>query len=81
MPCRPTSRRRSSAYSRGQEPLERDLGVAVERLAVGEGELRALDHHMDVLGVRQLREFEAVEQRELLEEDRALAPRRPSCKP
>ena len=56
-----------------QEPRERDVDegrVAVEGLTVGEGELRALRDHVDVLGVREFREVESLEQRELLQEDR-----------
>ena len=49
-----------------EECLERHLHVAVERVAVGEGELRALGDDVDALGRRELGELEALEQRELL---------------
>ena len=51
--------------------------IAVERLAVGERELRALDDRVDVLGRADAdgREVEPGEQGELLQEDRALTPR------
>ena len=48
---------------------------AVERLAVGERELRALDDGVDALARRHRREVEAGQQRELLEHHRALSPR------
>ena len=59
-----------------QQELERDRrAVPVPGLAVGERELRALDHRVDVVGPEERPEVDAVEQRELLEEDRALTPR------
>ena len=59
-----------------QQPLERNvLRVAVERVAVGERELAALDDDVDELGGRELGEVVALEQRELLEPDRPGAPR------
>ena len=76
----PTSCRRSSAYARESSVVERDVdevGVAVPGLAVGEGELRALGHRVHVLGERlpERGEVEALEQAQLLQEDRRLAPR------
>ena len=58
-----------------EQRLERHLAVAVERLAVGEGELRALGDDVDELGRRELGEVEAVEQRELLQAHRPGRPR------
>jgi hypothetical protein len=63
-----------------QQPVEWDVdevGIAVERLAVGEGELGALGDGVDVFrGTEAHRlEVEARQQGELLEEDRALPPR------
>ena len=40
---------------RREQRVERDVGVAVERVAVGEGELRALGHDVDELGLRERR--------------------------
>ena len=63
---------------RREELLERDVDeirVAVEGLPVRVRELRALDDRVDELGRGQVREVEAGEQRELLEQHRALAPR------
>ena len=64
----------------GEQRVERhveEVGVAVPRLAIGERELRALGHGVDVLGrgVSHGREVEALEQPQLLEEDGRLAPR------
>ena len=64
----------------GEQPVERDgreRGVAVPRLAVGERELRALEHRVHELGAARAHraEVEAVEQRELLQEHRPLPPR------
>ena len=75
----PTSRRRSSLYSR-EQAVERhvdEVRVAVERVAVGERELRALDDRVDVLGRADAegREVEPGEQGELLQQDRPLPPR------
>ena len=63
-----------------QQVAERNIGegrVAVPRLAVRERELRALDHDVDELGALapDRSEVETFEQPELLQEDRALAPR------
>ena len=63
----------------GEERSERDrdeIGVAVIGLAIGEGELRALDERVHEVRAERVhrREIEVLEQRELLEEDRALAP-------
>ena len=54
-----------------------EVGVGVEGLAVGEGELGALDGGVDVVGriVAHGLEVEVLEQVELLQEDRPLAPR------
>ena len=61
---------------RREQRLERHvLGVAVERVAVGERELRALRDDVDELGRRELGEVEALEQRELLEPDGPGRPR------
>src|SRR5207237_8785037 len=58
-----------------EQAVERDaVDVAVEGLAVGVRELRALGDDVHALGRRQRGEIEAMEQRELLEEDRPLAP-------
>ena len=62
------------AEQRGERHVG-ELGVAVERLAVGERELRALDDGVDALARRHRREVEAGQQRELLEHHRALPPR------
>ena len=64
----------------GEQPVERDVcegRVAVPRLAVRERELRALDHGVHELraACSRRRQVEAVEQRELLEQDRPLTPR------
>ena len=84
------ARRRARAArrctSRREQPLERHVGegrVAVARLAVGERELRALDDRVDVARRpdRASARSKPVEQRELLQEDRPLAPRRRSCRP
>src|SRR5215211_1268471 len=63
-----------------QQPLERDVDearIAVPRLAVGERELRALDDGVDELSSHTVEQahVEAVEERQLLEEDRPLTPR------
>ncbi len=76
----PTSRRRSSLYSAREQAVERHVDearVAVERLPVGERELRALDDRVDVLGRADAegREVEPGEQGELLQQDRPLPPR------
>ena len=61
---------------RRQQRLERDvLGVAVQRVAIRERELPALDDHVDELGGRELVEVEALQERELLETDGAGRPR------
>ena len=57
-----------------EQRLERDLGVAVERVTVGEGELRALRDDVDELRRRELGEVEAVEERQLLQADRPGSP-------
>ncbi len=54
-----------------------EIGVAVIRLAVGEGELHGLGHEVDELrplGV-ELADIEALQDRERLEEGRPLPPR------
>ncbi len=63
-----------------EEHVERHVGevrIAVPRLAIGERELRALGDRVDVLRrvLAHPREVEALEQPQLLEEDRRLAPR------
>ena len=68
----------------GEQVVEGHVGevrVAVPGLTVGEGELAALGHSVDVLGAAGLerRQVEAGKQRELLQEHRALAPRAGSC--
>ena len=60
-----------------QQRGDRDIGegrIAVPGLPVGERQLGALDHGVDVLGGLHRRQLEARQQRELLQEDRALAP-------
>ena len=67
---------------RREERLERDLlGVAVQRVAIRERELSALDDHVDELGGRELGEVEALQQRELLEARPARPPTAASCRP
>ena len=53
------------------------IGVAVPRLAVGEGELGAFDDDMDKIRPERVEivEIEALEQRQLLQQNRPLAPR------
>ena len=58
----------------GQQRLERDVGVTVERVTVCECELRALRHHVHELFFGHRSEIEAFEQRELLQGDRTRAP-------
>ena len=59
-----------------EQPLQRHRRrVPVPRLAVGERELRALEHRVDVVDAEERPELEPVEQRELLQEHRPLAPR------
>ena len=60
---------------RAEQVVQRDLDVAVPGLAVGERELRALDDRVDEVRALAVAEVEAVEQRQLLQEDRPLAPR------
>ena len=55
--------------------------VAVERVAIGERELRALGDDVDELGLGELREVVAAQERELLERDRACRPTAASCRP
>ena len=62
-----------------EQDVEPDLRVAVERVAVGERELRALRDDVDELGLGELGEVEALEQRELLQADRPRRPRARSC--
>ena len=71
-----TSVRRSSLYS-VESSVSSGTGSAspYERVAVGERELRALRDDMDELLLAHVRDVEAGEQRELLQADRALAPR------
>ena len=62
-----------------QQRRDRDFGefrIAVEFLAVGESELGAFDLQMDEFGSRGIEpvELEALQQRELLQHHRALAP-------
>ena len=54
-----------------------EIGIAVERFAVGKSELGAFDLQMDEVGAGGIEtvEVEALEQRELLQHHRALAPR------
>ena len=72
--------RRESSRSSGTRP------IAVARLAVRERELRALEHRVHVLDAEERPELDAVEQRELLQENRPLTPRpglehRPAAEP
>ena len=71
----PTRVRRSSVVVGGEQGVERHFAVAVERVAVGERELRALRYDVDELRVGELGEVEALEQGELLEAHRTRAPR------
>ena len=58
-----------------EEDVEPNLGVvAVQRVSVGERELRALGDDVDELGLRELGEVEALQERELLESDGACPP-------
>ena len=67
----------SVVVRRREQRLERDLlGVAVQRVAIGECELSALDDHMDELSGRERRKVESLEERELLEPHRPRRPRR-----
>ena len=59
---------------RRQQHVERDLRVAVEGVAIGERQLRALGDDVHELGFGELGEVEALEQRELLQPDRAGRP-------
>ena len=58
-----------------QERVERNIGVAVQRVAVGERELRAFRHDMDELGIGKRRNVEALQQCELLQRDGTASPR------
>src|SRR5436309_1686837 len=53
-----------------------EFGVTVEALAVGESELRGFEIHVEVVGrvVAERAQVEAVEQTQLLQEHRPLAP-------
>jgi len=55
-----------------------EIRIAIKFLAVGVGKLRALDHQMDEVRPDHVEavQIEALEQRELLQRHRALAPRR-----
>ena len=64
----------------GQEVVDGNLseaGVTVPGLSIGEGQLGALDDGVDVLGREEPHcpEVHSLEQRQLLEEHRTLAPR------
>ena len=76
--------RRSSAYSllsSRSSGTSTKSGSPYQRLAVGERELGALDDGVDELALSPQRgEVEALEQRELLQEDRALPPGAASCR-
>ena len=79
--CGSMSARRSRLYSgerRRSSGHVDERRVAVERLAIGEGELGRLDDEVDVLGrvVAEPAEVVAGEERELLQEHRPLAPGR-----
>ncbi len=58
-----------------EERFDRHVGVAVERVAIRERELRALRDDVDELGLRELGEVESLEQGELLKPDGARRPR------
>ena len=77
--ARSISSRRSAAYSSDSSQPDRhggELGIAVVALAVGEGELGALEVHVQVLGgvVAERAQVEAFEKPQLLQQDRTLAP-------
>src|SRR5438309_183101 len=57
-----------------EKRLEWHLCISIERIAVRERELRALDDDMHELLLRQTPELEALEQRKLLQRDRARSP-------
>src|SRR6185503_20163440 len=60
---------------RAEQLVQRHLDIAVPGLAVRERELGALDDRVDEVRAPAVTQLEAVEQRELLQEDRPLAPR------
>ena len=77
----PISARRSSAYSRESSRSSGTSRVAVVRVPVGERELRRLGQDVHELGLAERRDVEPLEQPQLLQPGRPLAPRRASCRP
>ena len=61
----------------GEQDVEPDVGVAVQRVAIRERELGALGDDVHELGLGELGEVEALEERELLQGSRPGAPRLP----
>src|SRR5262249_33741230 len=57
-----------------EEDVHGNIDVSVERVAVGERELRALGDDVHELGLGEFRDVEALEERELLETDGARTP-------
>jgi len=57
-----------------EQDVEPHVGIAVERVPVGEGELRALGDDVDERGLGELLEIEALQKREL-QANRACSPR------
>ena len=60
----------------GEQPVERNVGVAVARVAVGERELRRLREDVHELGLAERGDVDPLEHHELLQPRRPLPPRR-----